>query len=138
MSLLRKLRRNTEKTNRTTHANRNKRRRIVLEPLEQRLLLNADLSASEFAVDTPAPHVWGDTLDIVADVINSGDMDAGQFDVTIALSQDNVWDGPGADNVLDVFSVSSLTSDPTGEANLSINDRMCPCQPKGRTAISTC
>jgi len=115
MSLFRKLRRKVERENHT---------RFTLEPLEPRLLLNADLTVDMFENDTPGPYTWGDSLDLAADVINIGDTDAGSFDVTIALSQDMAWDGPGTDTVLDTFPIASLPFDSTGDANLSINDRM--------------
>ena len=91
---------------------------IALEPLENRVLLNADLAipVDGFGVDAPGPFAWGDNLPVFADITNLGDVDAGGFDTKIFLSQDALIDG--GDLELDSFSVPGLTV-----GTDSINDR---------------
>jgi|GEM_PF-3957701 len=105
MSLLRKLRRNFDRINSI------KSNRAVLEQLEPRLLLNADLAVTEFGFDdtlSAPPFHWGDSINLATDIFNYGDVDSGAFDVQVALSQDNALDG--SDMILHTGTANSIAA----------------------------
>lgn len=83
MSLLRKFRKQLDQ---------NRKSQISLEPLENRLLLNADLDIAAFSIDSAAPYHWGDNLNLTTNIQNIGSVDSGAFDMKMILSQDAIAD----------------------------------------------
>jgi subtilase family serine protease len=86
MSRLRKLRRQIQRNQITA----GRKSACMLETLEPRLLLAADLQVDAFGPDMFGPYDWNTTLDLTADVINAGDTAAtGTATVKFYLSDDN-------------------------------------------------
>ncbi|MCK4627529.1 MAG: hypothetical protein KAT56_00925, partial [Sedimentisphaerales bacterium] len=69
---------------------------------------NIELQADRFQANNTEPVIWGGSINIDADVKNMGDTDAGAFDVSVYLSQDNIPDG--SDTVLHNFTINSLAA----------------------------
>ncbi|MCP4709782.1 MAG: hypothetical protein GY869_14260, partial [Planctomycetes bacterium] len=51
-----------------------------------------DLIVDNFDLNTAGPFGWGDSISLAADAKNMGDIDSGNFDFDIVLSQDDVLD----------------------------------------------
>jgi len=76
-----------------------------------------DLKVMEFDIGGGgASFGWGQSYEMVVDIFNSGDTDAGAFVVNVALSSDGLFDGVG-ETPLATIDIASLA---TGE--MSIND----------------
>jgi len=106
MSLLRKLRRKLKQNNKVSRP-----RQMMLEPLEQRLLLSADLQIDSLLVTDPGPFDWGAGVDFDA-VVSNADIDDAVGDATVEfyLSDDPTLE-IGTDILLaENYTISNLAS----------------------------
>ena len=75
------------------------------------LVEGVDLEAGDFDFEGISNFSWGETYDVYYGLMNSGLLDAGAFDIKIALSQDNVYDPAGSDFLLaDIDVAEGLAS----------------------------
>lgn len=103
---------------RIDQARRPKRRRLVLEPLENRLPTAADLFAALVATPTSDWAAAGQALAVSAQVQNIGDASAGSYQVEYRLSADNVI--TTADPLLGTSAQVGLAAGATADLSQSV------------------
>ncbi len=75
------------------------------------LVEGVDLEAGDFDFEGMTNFNWGETYDVYYGLMNSGLEDAGEFNIKIALSKDNVYDSTNGDYLLaDIDVAEGLTS----------------------------